>query len=127
MVNNFPTFWQIYPRKCSKKDAMKAWSKLKPAEQVKALEALPNHIKNWSGNALMFIPYPATWIRGERWEDELQPIKTSLQTSTPLTRYVPPPIVPDSPELAAKRAEARRTVSNRLYPEFPQYFDARMK
>ena len=103
----FDKFWQLYPRKCSKKDAMKAWAKLKPAEQGKALEALPKHVKHWSGNALMFIPYPATWIRGERWEDELQPIKTSLQTSTPLTRYVGPPIIPESPEIAARRAQAR--------------------
>ena len=104
---DFSQWWDLYPRKFSKKDAMKAWSKLKPAEQVKALEALPNHIKNWSGNAIAFIPYPATWIRGERWEDEIKPIKTSFQTSTLLTRYVGPPIVPDSRELAAKREQAR--------------------
>jgi len=69
----FEEFWAIYPRKEAKKDAFKAWMQLKETEKLLAVNAMPNHIKNWElkGTEIKFIPLPATWIRGWRWLDEL--------------------------------------------------------
>jgi hypothetical protein len=71
---NFAQFWDLYPRRVSKKDAALAWSKLTLEQQFAALASLPIHVRYWkaSGTGGEFLPYPATWLRGERWEDELE-------------------------------------------------------
>ena len=69
----FDLFWASYPRKVARKDASRAWLKLSPADQQLALEALPAHIKYWAETTSpQFIPYPASWLRGERFHDELE-------------------------------------------------------
>lgn len=69
----FEEFWAMYPRKEAKKDAFKAWMQLKEKEKLLAVNAIQNHIKHWElkGTEKTFIPLPASWIRGWRWEDEL--------------------------------------------------------
>jgi hypothetical protein len=48
-------------------------------EQEKALEALPSHLQYWKikETAKDFIPYPASWLRSARYDDELdiEPLK----------------------------------------------------
>ena len=69
----FDTFWSLYPRKVARKDASRAWSKLSPPDQALALETLPAHIKLWAETTTsQFIPYPATWLNGERFHDEIE-------------------------------------------------------
>jgi len=70
----FEQFYALYPRKMSRKDALKAWDKMKPEERLKALEAIPHHTAYWkaSGTENEFIPYPASWLRAERWDDEIE-------------------------------------------------------
>ena len=37
------------------------------------MAALPAHIKFWQARGdPQFIPYPATWLNGARWEDEIE-------------------------------------------------------
>ena len=69
----FDQFYTQYPKRVAKKDAEKAWAKLSVEERAKALEALPTHIRYWEakGTEKQFIPYPATWLNGARFEDEL--------------------------------------------------------
>ena len=72
-----PTFldaWAIFPRKVNKKDAEKAWSRLTPEQEFAAFHSLPVHVKYWelAGVEKQFIPHFSTWIRGERWTDELE-------------------------------------------------------
>src|SRR5262245_60625550 len=71
----FTEFWKRYPRKVSKKDAEKAWAKLVPdvrlIEQMLAALEVQKQSKQWRKNDGEFVPFPATWIRGERWNDEL--------------------------------------------------------
>ena len=69
----FDQFWQLYPRRVAKADARKAWAKIKPADRQKIIEVLPEHLKQdqWTKDGGTFIPYPASWLNGERWEDEL--------------------------------------------------------
>ena len=73
LVDRFDDFWQTYPRKTGKAQAVKSWAKLKPDDQEEAIRILPEHVAYWhrTGTATQFIPHPATWINGRRWEDEL--------------------------------------------------------
>ncbi len=70
----FERFWQEYPRKIARKDAEKAWSKIPTHKQVDVMNAIRNHVTSWKqqGTERQFIPYPATWLRGARWEDEIE-------------------------------------------------------
>ena len=69
----FADFWILYPRRVARKDATKAWGKLTPAQRVAAVTALVEWRRVWATKDLDYLPYPATWINGERWEDELPP------------------------------------------------------
>ena len=70
----FEDFWKLYPRKQAKKDALKAWLSLSVIQQIKALQQIPLHAKCWCAECRQshYIPLPASWLRGERFEDELQ-------------------------------------------------------
>lgn len=70
---NFEDFYKLYPRKIAKADAMKAWGKLSQDAREKAIEALPKHCRYWDATTSKeYIPYPASWLNGMRWEDELE-------------------------------------------------------
>ena len=79
IVDRFDEFWRLYPRKTGKAQAVKAWSKLKPGDHDHAIGILPEHVAYWHRNdtATQFIPHPATWLNGRRWEDELPADKPS--------------------------------------------------
>jgi hypothetical protein len=71
---SFDEFWKLYPKKVAKADARKAWEqteKIRPPVE-KVLEAVKTATKTeaWRQDGGKFIPYPATWLRGERWEDD---------------------------------------------------------
>ena len=69
----FETFWNLYPRKVSKKMAEKAWLRLNALEKDLALEAIQQHVQYWSlkETESEFIPHASTWLNQGRWEDEL--------------------------------------------------------
>lgn len=71
MTDAFDTFWEAYPRHEAKKDARKAWGQVNPSEETlgKILAALEwqKQCDQWLRG---YIPLPATYLRGERWEDE---------------------------------------------------------
>ncbi|QBF29122.1 helix-turn-helix domain-containing protein [Pseudomonas tructae] len=73
----FEKFWKLYPKKKSRKDALKAWNKLNPDADLQAamIAVLANHCASldWTKDGGQFIPNPATWLNGERWHDVLQP------------------------------------------------------
>lgn len=66
----FAEFWSAYPKKVAKGDAEKAWKKHKPdlAKCLAAIEAAKRS-SDWQKDGGQFIPHPATWINGKRWED----------------------------------------------------------
>lgn len=74
-MEEFEEFWKVYPKKVAKADARKAWQQTKTVrpELSKLIMAIQSHCRTeqWMRNSGAFIPYPATWLRGERWEDEL--------------------------------------------------------
>lgn len=67
----FDDFWALYPRRVAKKAARKAWEKLSADQQRQAFEALPDHARMFSNRAMEHVPHAATWLNGERWEDEI--------------------------------------------------------
>ncbi len=70
----FTDWYQAYPRKVARADAEKMWKRMSPADQAAAIEALPKHIAKWlhDGTEKQYIPHPATWLNGKRWEDEIE-------------------------------------------------------
>lgn len=75
----FQVFWGKYPRKVSRKAAWKVWQKIKPDEALlsKILRSLEVYSASdqWVKDAGRYIPHAATWLNGERWEDEVGPAK----------------------------------------------------
>lgn len=82
-VAGFEQFWKLYPKKKSRKDALKAWVKLSPDADLQAamITALANHCasRDWTKDGGQYIPNPATWLNGERWQDVLQPAGATAQ------------------------------------------------
>lgn len=68
---DFADFWLLYPRRVAKKDAAKVWARLTAEQQVAALVACVAWRVTWSRKDVEYLPYPASWLNGERWEDEL--------------------------------------------------------
>ncbi|MCM1330431.1 MAG: hypothetical protein NC253_13435 [Ruminococcus sp.] len=72
-ADGFEEFWQAYPKKTAKQAALKAWNKLKPNAELRQviLDALERQTQSvqWQKDGGQFIPYPATWLNGRRWED----------------------------------------------------------
>ena len=70
----FESFWSAYPKKKAKEAARKAWNKLKPDETLgtEIIQAVTESAKSkdWLKENGKFIPYPATYLNGKRWEDE---------------------------------------------------------
>lgn len=71
----FDQFWQAYPKKTAKQQAFKAFEKLKPDKALLTtiLSSLERHKQSvqWTKDGGQYIPYPATWLNGRRWEDEI--------------------------------------------------------
>lgn len=68
---DFEKFYAAYPKRKSRKLALKAWLKLKPDINV-VLKSLIMHKKSdqWTTEKGKYIPYPATWLNAEAWNDE---------------------------------------------------------
>ena len=71
----FARFWDAYPKHTAKTAARKAFDKVNPdAAKVETMLAAIEKQKasaQWQENGGQFIPYPATWLNQNRWEDEL--------------------------------------------------------
>ena len=72
----FDKFYSLYPKKHGKQNALKSWEKLKPDDSLcqEIMTALSQQKKSeqWTKDNGKFVPYPATWLNGRRWEDEIE-------------------------------------------------------
>jgi uncharacterized protein YdaU (DUF1376 family) len=84
-IDRFDTFWKHYPRKVAKPNALKAWLKLKPDDDLtkKIISAVSQ--QNLSAKEEQFIPHPASWLNARRWEDE---VKVASTTAFPFGRRI---------------------------------------
>jgi len=73
----FAKFYKLYPNKKGKANAQKAWKKINPDPELfnLILSGLAKYCASpdWTKDGGQFIPHPATWLNGKRWEDEVSP------------------------------------------------------
>lgn len=73
---DFGTFWQAYPRKVGKEKALAAFKKVDvPIDTLLAAIEEQRKSAQWTKDKGEFIPHPATWLNGKRWEDDLGSIE----------------------------------------------------
>lgn len=82
--NGFDEFWQAYPRKVAKGTARTAWTKAlkRGADPTAVTAAAARQAALWRAGhtEVRFIPHPATWLNGERYDDETDPAPASQPT-----------------------------------------------
>jgi len=81
-AQNFLIFYKAYPRHVAKKPAYKAWRQLEKAEDIETLlpilldaiakQKQAKETAKAKGEFSPEWPYPATWLNGERWKDEVE-------------------------------------------------------
>ena len=75
LENLFEEFWKLYPKKIKKKDSKRIF--LKVCKNIETYEliikGLNEHLNSdsWNKDNGKYIPYPSTWLNGERWNDEV--------------------------------------------------------
>ena len=70
----FDIFWRAYPRKTGKGDARKKFAKALTKTSFENIMAALGKVKasaQWQKDDGQFVPYPATWLNQERWDDEV--------------------------------------------------------
>lgn len=80
---DFGEFWQLYPRKVGRKRAESAWRGLTKADKQAILLDIPQRAQGaqWTGDGGRFIPHPATYLNGRRWEDAPEMPRAAPQTA----------------------------------------------
>lgn len=75
-MTDFDQFWAVWPKRVAKADARKAWKQTEdvrpPIDELIKIVKAHCMTDKWMKDDGEFIPHPATWLRGERWEDELK-------------------------------------------------------
>lgn len=75
-ADQFMAFWKAYPKKVKKKDAEKVWKSKrldpKASEILEDISARQEEDGRWLSG---FVPDPTTYLRGERWNDEISPVE----------------------------------------------------
>ena len=73
-LSDFDLFWEIYPRRQKKGDAVKAWAQTEtirpPIEEILAAIHQQQTTEQWRKDGGQFIPLPASWLRAWQWADE---------------------------------------------------------
>ena len=75
---NFGIFWDAYDYKIGKAKALKAWAKVKvPLTSILPVIEKQKKVGGpLSPEKREYWPHPATWLNGQRWEDEQAPEAT---------------------------------------------------
>lgn len=91
IIQGFDEFWSKYPRKVGKEQARKAFSKAAVDNDLlntmlSAID-LQGESESWKKDDGKFIPHPATWINGKRWEDEVAVKKENHYGTMPNQKF----------------------------------------
>lgn len=70
----FEEFWELYPKKVDRGHALKAWKRIIKGGVSKddVIEGLTTQLPIFASKEIDYIPYPATWLNGERWRDKIK-------------------------------------------------------
>ena len=74
VAKQFEEFYEAYPRRQAKEDAEAAWRKLNPNEQLFS-RILADIRSRFRAIDVNFVPLPAKYLNGARWNDEIIAIK----------------------------------------------------
>ncbi len=103
----FLEFWDAYPRKVNKPLAEEAWESLNPGKEtigkIMAALARMTNSEQWKTGNGRYVPHPANWLRGRRWEDD--PSEADL-------KFLAPP-----QENSANKSRNRSTVPAQQYEQ----------
>jgi hydroxymethylpyrimidine pyrophosphatase-like HAD family hydrolase len=64
----FDKFWELYPKKIAKADALKAWNKATKTKTADQLLVLTKAYAQGKLPDITYIPYPASWLNKELYE-----------------------------------------------------------
>lgn len=71
--NHFDLFWETYPRKVKKREARDLWTRKKLDGKADLLITdVKTRLQKDDAWLNGFVPHPTTYLRGERWTDEIQ-------------------------------------------------------
>lgn len=84
---NFRLFIEAYPKRAAVKEAYVVWKKIAPDNELaKRMVAAVNAQKScsqWQEDNGRYIPKPANWLRGRRWEDKVIPTSAMASAMAP--------------------------------------------
>lgn len=88
LPSDFGLFWDAYPRKVGRLDAVHAWLRAKNLPPIATILTAIEAAKKgeWLGKTPKYIKHPAAWINGERWNDQPMPASPALQPTHRETR-----------------------------------------
>ena len=86
---DFEAFWSAYPKKVAKLEAKRVFQKIMKRPDAPALPVLILAAEAYAGTVAdpKYLAHPTTWLRQERWADQLE----SAKVTSP-TKSVPPHI-----------------------------------
>jgi hypothetical protein len=61
-LDSFDTFWNLYPKKVAKADALKAWKQVLKKKTADEMIALTKAYSESKLPDMTYIPYPASWL-----------------------------------------------------------------
>jgi len=65
----FDLWWEMYDKKCGRKDCEKKWGKLSPKEQAACLEATPSYVASTPDK--QYRKNPLSYLNQKAWNDEI--------------------------------------------------------
>ena len=72
-LDEFDSFWKLYPRREGKGQARRAWAgALGKVDADTILRGLERQAKSLAAKERQFIKLPSTWLNGECWTDETE-------------------------------------------------------
>jgi hypothetical protein len=81
--DGFAQFWDAYPKRRDRIRAMRAWNASRsvrpPLPQLLAALDMFKVSREWQERDGRFVPYPATWLNGHRWQE----VETTPAAPTP--------------------------------------------
>ena len=111
--DQFEAFWKSYPRRVAKGAARKAWDKaIKKTTLENMLKAITEYVAKKPEK--IDFKHPATWLNGECWDDEWEPVQARVQR--PMFQQSanygrPEPIIHQEPASAQVDPERRRQLA----------------
>ena len=80
-TRDFETFWSAYPKKQDKAKAFEKWNAVNgvrpPLKELLIILEKLKQTDDWKKDEGQYIPYPSKWLKGKRWEDEIETTRSN--------------------------------------------------